>query len=144
MTVQKSDQEWRNQLTDEQYRVLRQKGTELPFSGDHVKPRKDGEYYCVACGAHLFSTKHQHESTTPGLVGWPSFEEAASSQAVQLRPDTSHGMARTEVICTQCGGHLGHLFEDDSSPSGKHYCINSVCLDFDTSAQESQRGSKKV
>lgn len=128
--VQKSDAQWREQLTEEQYRVLRKKGTELPFSGEYVAPRENGEYYCVACGTHLFSAKAQHESTTPGLIGWPSFEAAASNEAVELKQDTSGGMMRTEVVCANCGSHLGHLFDDPSSPSGKHYCINSVCLDF--------------
>jgi len=128
MVIKKTDDQWRELLSEEQYRVLRQKGTEVPFSGEFVTPRKDGDYYCVACGAHLFSAKDQYESRTPGLIGWPGFEEAVSDDAVVLKPDTTHGMVRTEVTCANCGGHLGHLFDDASSPNGKHYCVNSVCL----------------
>ena len=126
--VQKSDQEWREQLTEEEYRVLRGKGTEIPFSGEYVMPKGSGEYTCKACGAHLFSASKQHESVMPGLVGWPSFEAAASDGAVELKEDTFAGMVRTEVVCAHCGSHLGHLFDDPSTPTGKHYCINSVCL----------------
>lgn len=128
--VQKTDKEWREQLTAEQYQVLRQKGTELPFSGEYVMPKESGEYSCAACGAHLFSAKTQHESTAPGLIGWPSFAEAAEEGAVELRSDTSGGMVRSEVVCSSCGSHLGHLFDDNSSPSGKHYCINSISLAY--------------
>ena len=126
--VHKTDQEWRDQLSDEQYRVLRKKRTELPFSGEFVQPRESGEYMCAACGAHLFRAKQQHFSEMPGLVGWPSFEAAAEDGAVELKPATSSGVVRTEVICANCGSHLGHLFDDPTTPTGKHYCINSVCL----------------
>ncbi len=124
------DSNKKNNLTPEQYRVLREKGTEAPGSGEYVDFYEDGMYHCVACGQSLFSSATKYESTTPGLIGWPAFSEAASNGAVELRDDNSLGMHRTEVVCAQCGGHLGHLFEDESSPNGKHYCINSVCLQF--------------
>jgi len=128
--VAKSDQDWQKQLTPEQYHVLRKKGTEPPFSGKYVENNEKGMYTCVACGAELFKTDTQYESTIPGLIGWPSFGDVAKQGTVELREDNSFGMKRTEVICKNCGGHLGHLFDDDTSPTGKHYCINSVALDF--------------
>ena len=121
---------WQKKLTPAQYRVLREKGTEAPGSGKYVDFYEDGMYRCVACGQELFSSASKYESNMPGLIGWPAFSEAAKNGAVTLQPDDSHGMHRTEVICTKCGSHLGHLFEDPSSPNGQHYCINSVCLDF--------------
>lgn len=129
--VQKTDEEWRNKLTPEQYHVLRQKGTELPGSGQYDNFYKDGMYHCMACGAKLFSSDTKYESTTPGLIGWPAFSDAADKGAVKLEEDNSMGIQRTEVTCANCGSHLGHLFDDSSSPNGKHYCINSVCLDFE-------------
>ena len=102
----------------------------MPFSGDFVYKTDDGIYSCVACGAKLFSSDEQYESTTPGLIGWPGFSEAADNKAIELREDTSAGMHRTEVVCANCGSHLGHLFDDESSPNGKHFCINSISLDF--------------
>jgi peptide-methionine (R)-S-oxide reductase len=122
--------EHENNLTPEQHRVLRQKGTEAPFSGDYLVPDKTGIYKCVGCGAELFSTETQYESTMPGLQGWPSFADVVDSGAVKLQDDNSLEMHRTEVVCAKCGGHLGHLFDDPNSPNGKHYCINSVCLNF--------------
>lgn len=128
--MKQSDKDWKKQLSDEQYRVLRKKGTEVPFSGKYVTSKDPGVYTCVGCGTQLFSSKQKYDSTTPGLIGWPSFEEALTSDAVELQTDTSMGMHRTEVVCGTCKGHLGHLFDDPSSPNGKHYCINSICLDF--------------
>lgn len=128
-TVQKSDAEWRAELTPEQYRVLRQKGTELPYSGEFVYSKEEGVYKCSACDAPIFKSEHKYDSTTPGLEGWPSFSKAIPG-AVEERVDTTHGMIRTEVICSNCGSHLGHVFEDDSAPDNTHYCINSVCLGF--------------
>jgi len=121
---------WKDKLTPEQYRVLREKGTEAPGSGKYVDFYEDGQYRCAACGQALFSSDTKYESTMPGLIGWPAFSEAASKGAVKLEDDDSLGMRRTEVLCSNCGSHLGHLFPDDSSPNGQHYCINSVCLDF--------------
>lgn len=123
--------EFRGKLTDEQYKVLREKGTEAPGSGKYVDFYEDGSYACVACGQRLFSSDSKFESTMQGLVGWPAFSELAKNDAVKLIPDETLGMARTEVVCANCGSHLGHLFEDDpSSPNGKHYCINSIALEF--------------
>lgn len=125
-----TDNEWKSKLTSEQYHVLREKGTEIPGTGKFLYNTANGVYTCAACGAKLFSSKSKYDSTTPGLIGWPSFSEVANSDAVKLVDDNSMGMHRTEVICKNCGGHLGHLFEDPSSPNGQHYCINSAALDF--------------
>jgi peptide-methionine (R)-S-oxide reductase len=128
--MKKTDKQWREQLTEEEYRVLRSKGTEVPFSGEFVMPRSDGSYYCKGCGARLFNADTQHESTLPGLRGWPSFDKAVTENVIELREDTSGGMVRTEAICSNCKSHLGHLFDDPTTPTGKHYCINSVCLSY--------------
>jgi peptide-methionine (R)-S-oxide reductase len=129
--MQLSDAEWQKKLTAEQYKVLRQKGTEAPFSGEFTNHTESGMYTCAACGAELFSSTAKHESKTLGLQGWPSFAEVAKTGSVKLVPDNSLGMQRTEVVCAACDSHLGHLFEGvDDTPSGKHYCINSVCLGF--------------
>ena len=127
---QVSDDEWKKKLTPEQYHVLRQKGTEPPFSGKLLQNKETGEYKCTACGQVIFKSDAKYESDQPGLSGWPSFAEVADSDAVDLVPDHSWGMDRTEVVCKNCGGHLGHLFDDPDSPSGKHYCVNSCALDF--------------
>ena len=126
--VEKTDQEWREELTPEQYQVLRQKGTERPFTGKYVDTKEDGIYRCGACGAELFSSDTKFESGT----GWPSFYEPANLENVELRPDNSLFMRRTEVVCSACGGHLGHVFDDGPNPTGKRYCINSCALDLDT------------
>lgn len=117
-------------LSEEQLAVLRDKGTEAPYSGQYLHHSENGVYTCAACGTELFRSSQKYESNQLSLQGWPSFADAAASGAVRLEADDSHGMQRTEVVCATCGGHLGHLFDDDSSPSGKHYCINSVCLGF--------------
>lgn len=128
--MQLSDEEWKAKLTPEQYHVLRQQGTEAPGSGKYLYTDDSGEYHCAACNALLFKSDTKYESTIPGLIGWPSFSDAADSDAVLLSDDSTLGMQRTEVTCKNCGSHLGHLFPDDSSPNGQHYCINSVALDF--------------
>jgi peptide-methionine (R)-S-oxide reductase len=125
--VQKTDVEWRDELTPEQYRVLRQKGTEPPFTGEYVHTKTDGVYRCAGCGAELFSSDTKFESGT----GWPSFWEPANTTNVDLHDDLSHGMRRIEVTCKRCGGHLGHVFDDGPAPTGLRYCINSCSLQLD-------------
>lgn len=118
-------------LSDEQKQVLFEGATEHPGSGKHLSETREGVYSCANCSAELFRSDAKYESKTPGLVGWPSFAEAADNAALTLREDTSLGMTRTEVLCAACGGHLGHLFTGvDDHPSGQHYCINSCALDF--------------
>lgn len=125
-----SSQDWKQKLSEEQYSVLHDKGTEAPFSGKFLETKDDGTYVCAACGAKLFSSDSKYDSKTPGLIGWPSFGEVAESGAVKFIDDNKLMMKRTEVVCAKCGGHLGHVFEADDSPTGQHYCINSVSLDF--------------
>ncbi len=125
--VVKTDEEWRQQLTPEQYEVLRRKGTERAGTGKYAYSKDDGMYRCAACGAALFSSDAKFESGT----GWPSFTEPALAEAVELHEDRSHGMRRTEVTCRACGGHLGHVFPDGPGPDGLRYCINSVSLELD-------------
>jgi peptide-methionine (R)-S-oxide reductase len=130
MAMKLSEDEWKKKLTPEQYHILREKGTETPFSGKLLNQNSNGDFMCAACGTVLFTSDSKYDSTIPGLEGWPSFADAAKNTAVVLTDDNSLGMHRTEVTCKNCGSHLGHLFDDESSPSGKHYCINSVSLDF--------------
>lgn len=122
-----ADVDWKAKLTAEQYRILRDKGTEIPFTGQFVYHKDKGKYICAACGAELFKSEHKFDHN----CGWPSFYDALNSKAVKLTPDNSHGMHRTEVTCANCGGHLGHLFNDaPDQPTGLRYCINSVSLGF--------------
>lgn len=129
--IEKTDEEWRQELTDEQYRVLREKGTETPFSGQLLNNEETGMYVCAACGQNLFPSDAKFESDIPGLIGWPAFAAEAEKGNIRLEFDESFGMRRTEILCSRCGSHLGHLFENDpASKTGLHYCVNSVALDF--------------
>ena len=130
MAIEINEDELRQKLTPEQYHVLREKGTEAPGTGELLYNEAKGQYTCAACGNIVFMSDTKYESTIPGLIGWPSFSDAANNDAVILQDDNSLGMHRTEVTCANCGSHLGHLFPDDSSPNGKHFCINSASLDF--------------
>lgn len=124
--VDRTDAEWRAELTPEQYRILRQGGTEPPWTGDLLNVKEDGEFRCAACGAALFDSASKYDSGS----GWPSFTEPASGEAVVEHSDSSHGMTRTEVRCAACAGHLGHVFPDGPGPAGLRYCINSASLEF--------------
>lgn len=126
----KPNEYWKQKLTPEQYYALREKGTEIPGTGKLLNENSAGDFTCAACGNIVFKSDSKYDSTIPGLIGWPSFSDAANNDAIELKTDDSFGMNRTEVLCKKCGGHLGHLFDDESSPNGKHYCINSVSLDF--------------
>jgi peptide-methionine (R)-S-oxide reductase len=136
--VQKTDEQWRAELTPEQYRVLRQAHTERPFTGEYVHNHADGSYRCAGCGAELFRSDAKFESGT----GWPSFTEPAVAAAVELRPDNSLFMRRTEVVCRACGGHLGHVFDDGPRPTGQRYCINSCALSFEEAGPAGPNGDE--
>ena len=125
--VEKSDTEWRKELSPQQYRILREKGTEPPFTGKYWNEHADGIYRCAACGNALFDASTKFESGT----GWPSFYQPIEGGRVDSEQDRSHFMVRTEVHCARCGGHLGHLFDDGPQPTGLRYCINSASLDLD-------------
>ena len=124
--IQKTDQQWREELTPEQYAVLRKAGTERAFTGKYWDNHEDGIFRCAGCGAELFSSDTKFESGS----GWPSFTEPKVAEAIEARRDVSQGMIRTEVVCRRCGGHLGHVFDDGPPPTGLRYCMNGVALTF--------------
>jgi peptide-methionine (R)-S-oxide reductase len=122
--IHKTEEEWRRELTPEQYHILREKGTERPFTGKYADSHANGTYLCAACGQELFSSDTKFESGS----GWPSFYQPAKEGAIEEHADNSYGMRRVEVTCSRCGGHLGHLFPDGPRPTGMRYCINSASL----------------
>jgi peptide-methionine (R)-S-oxide reductase len=125
--IDKTDEEWRRELTPEQYRILREKGTERAFTGEYDDNKEPGMYRCAGCGQPLFDAETKFDSGS----GWPSFYQPVEKDNVDEKGDFSHGMRRTEVMCSGCGGHLGHVFPDGPRPTGMRYCINSAALDFE-------------
>ena len=136
--VEKSDAQWKAELSPEEYRILREKGTERPFTGEYVNEKREGVYRCRACGTPLFSSETKYDSGS----GWPSFYEPMDSENVAEHEDRSHGMSRSEVLCASCDAHLGHVFPDGPRPTGLRYCINSCSLDLDPAEPGDKKGDE--
>ena len=124
--IDKSEEDWKRELTKEQYYILRERGTERAFAGKYNNNKDDGNYYCAGCGNLLFDSKRKYDSKS----GWPSFYQPIDKDKVIVQLDKTHGMIREEVLCANCGGHLGHVFNDGPQPTGKRFCMNSAALDF--------------
>lgn len=132
MKFSRSEEEWKRALTPEQYRVLREKGTEKPFTGSLLANKEEGVYRCAGCGQDLFRSRSKYESGS----GWPSFHIPAKEGAVEARQDLALGISRTEILCSRCGGHLGHVFDDGPKPTGLRYCVNSAALEFEAAQKK--------
>jgi peptide-methionine (R)-S-oxide reductase len=137
--VQKTSEQWQTCLTPEQYRVLREKGTERAFTGKFYDHHEEGVYTCAGCGHKLFASTHKFDSGT----GWPSYWNPYSQYAIKTNTDKTHGMERVEVVCAKCGGHLGHVFDDGPAPTGMRYCINSASLGFEPTQKNTKKDEKK-